>query len=177
MKKTLLILSISVLATTVRPLPASELENTIVLTENSPTSLTATYNGSTSGVTVTLFSPDNWSVSFPSSVLLGHLGIQWLEPENSSLVNLWLSEGFFEDHRASISSEFPVDLNGTPLANGATFADVGTDTSNGESISATFHDNAATAEAAPDTGSTLELLALTLAALFAASRLRSFRLA
>src|ERR1039457_3992777 len=61
--------------------------NKIVITENSSTSLSATYDGLTTGVTVT-GGTDAWNVTFPSTVTFSLLGgVNWLEPENSSLGN------------------------------------------------------------------------------------------
>jgi hypothetical protein len=55
----------------------------IVLTENSSTNLTATYDGSTTGVTVTFQAPNQWVVTFPATVNLGSTGrnVDWIEPE------------------------------------------------------------------------------------------------
>src|SRR2546423_1161765 len=63
--------------------------NQLVITENSSTSLTATYNGSP--VSIVLIVPDTWF--FPSGALGGPLIVgntvtQWTEPGNSNLVNL-----------------------------------------------------------------------------------------
>jgi len=156
--------------------------NNIVITENSSTSLTVTYNGSTSGVTVSFLSSgklgDVWKVTFPSTVSFASVdntGViaLWVEPEDSSQVNA----GFFHpsSNVAFFFSDDSVDTNPTAVPNGTTVTNIGTDTSNGGSISATFNDNGDVARA-PDAGSTVGLLFLALTALFSASRLRHFQL-
>ena len=60
---------------------------------------------------------------------------------------------------------------GPVVVNGTTVDNVGFDGNNGLPINMTFFDNAATAEGAvPDTGSTVGLLTLSLAALLGATR-------
>ena len=144
--------------------------NSIVITEDSSTSLTATYsNGS---VTVLSHPPDFWQLVFPQSVVFNaNAASAWIEPENPSLANAVNSPHFdtlnvFSD----IGSTLP------PVMDEGTIANVGTDSQNGGTISLTFDDDAATAEV-PDTGSTLALLFLSLTVLFGANRLRSIRLA
>jgi len=149
---------------------------------NSSTSLTVTYNGSTSGVTVSFLSSgklgDVWKVTFPSTVSFASVdntGViaLWVEPEDSIQVNA----GFFHpsSNVAFFFSDDSVDTNPTAVPNGPTVTDIGTDTSNGGSISATFNDNGDVARAL-DAGSTVGLLFLALTALFSASRLRHFQL-
>jgi hypothetical protein len=156
--------------------------NNIVITENSSTSLTVTYNGSTSGVTVSFLSSgklgDVWKVTFPSTVSFASVdntGViaLWVEPEDSSQVNA----GFFHpsSNVAFFFSDDSVDTNPTAVPNGTTVTDIGTDNSNGGSISATFNDNGDVARA-PDAGSAVGLLFLALTALFSACRLRHFQL-
>jgi hypothetical protein len=156
--------------------------NEIVITENSSTSLIVTYNGSTSGVTVNFLGHtpvgDGWKVTFPSTVSftsVDNTGViaLWVEPKDSSQVNA----GFFHpsSNVAFFFSDDSVDTNPTAVPNGTTVTDIGTDTSNGGSISATFNDNGDVARA-PDAGSTIGLLFLALTALFSASRLRHLQL-
>src|SRR6266478_4370576 len=80
-----------------------------------------------------------------------------------------------EANVAFFFSDDSVDTNPTAVPNGTTVTDIGADTSNGGSISATFNDNGDVARA-PDAGSTVGLLFLALTALFSASRLRLFQL-
>jgi len=173
---TLIPLGIAIVAALLsQPVGASVINN-IVLTENSSTSLTATYNGSTSGVTVTFNGPDTWIVTFPATVTFSLFGgVNWLEPGSSSLGN---EVTFFT---APFSNELSIisdsDLIGaTTTGTGTTITNVGTDSSNQASISATFIDNGDVA-AAPDTGSTLGLLVLSVVALLGATRLRFLQLA
>jgi hypothetical protein len=104
-----------------------------------------------------------------TSVILG----QWIEPENSGLVN---QVGLLDMELNSLvvfSDVIPFRVP-TPVADG-TSRQIGTD-QNSVPIIATFHDNAAPTEV-PDTGSTFVLLLLSLIALLGATRLRSVRLA
>lgn len=95
--------------------------------------------------------------------------MQWTEPENSNLANQVsfgseITRGGFVVSEQSILNQFPITAN-------ATSVEVGTD--GGVAVFATFNDNAAGSETAPDIGSTLGLLFLALTAVFGASRLRS----
>ena len=126
-------------------------DHQLVLTENSSTSLTVTFDGSTSGITVAFISTDVWTVTVTFTV--GSRGVQWTEPENSSLVNQLLSNGttrfaVFSD--SDPNSQFPTFANGA----GAPF---GTFSGDGGAIIATFNDNGDVATV-PDSGSTLSLL-------------------
>jgi hypothetical protein len=148
----------------------------IVLTENSSTNLTATYDGSTTGVTVTFQAPNQWVVTFPATVNLGSTGrnVDWIEPDISSLAN---AVSFFPEVSSvlGVSSDAAISPSFSPTPNGSTVNNVGFD-SRGGSISATFHDNGDT-RAVPETGSTLGLLFLALIGVLGANRLRSLRLA
>jgi hypothetical protein len=174
-----------------QPVLAQVPSDNIVLTENSPTSLTVTLDGSTTGITVTNTAPDQWDVIFASSILFSpNTRLNWTEPENPSQVN-----GVFAGNQAEgfgfpvvQSNEMLVFSDTTPLAlassmpnGGTTPFGIGFEFENPNPprvIFATFNDNAATAEASvPDTGSTFVLLFLSLTALFGASRFRSLRLA
>ena len=83
-------------------------------------------------------------------------------------------------HLAEVVSDIPFipsPFGPTPVPNGTTVENLGTDTSNGGPINVTFFDNATTAEqSVPDTGSTFGLLVLSLTGLLGVSRLRSLRL-
>jgi len=146
----------------------------IVLTENSSTSLTATYDGSTTGVTVTLQAPDQWLVTFPTTVSFGSAGrnVDWIEPGNSSLGN---AVSFFPEvsNVLGVSSDTGVTPSFSPTPDGSIVSNVGSD-SRGGSISATFDDDG-DARAVPEAGSTFGLLLLGLIGLSGASRLCSVR--
>ena len=107
----------------------------------------------------------------PAGFLSNDVGglLQWTEPENSNLANQVsfgseITRGGFVVSDQSILNQFPLNADGTSI-------EVGTD--GGVPVFATFHDNAAGSETAPDTGSTMGLLLLALTAVFGASRLRS----
>jgi len=143
-----------------QPVRAVPIVNNIVITENSSTSLTATYDGSTTGVTVAFDGTDLWTVTFPSTVTFSLLGgVNWLEPENSSLGN---EVSFFTrpSNELGVTSESAL-VGSKTTGNGSTITNVGTDSSNGLSISVTFFDKGDVATA-PDTGTTGSLLGLSL---------------
>jgi len=152
-----------------QPVRATAINN-IVITENSSTSLTATYNGSP--VAVTFFSADHWTITFPSTVMFNVTGvnIDWVEPDNADLGNAVVFAPFSPVFVTSDAS-----TNFLAESNGATVT-VGSDSSNGGTVTATFFDNGDVA-AAPDTGSTLGLLSLSVVALLGATRLRFLQLA
>jgi hypothetical protein len=146
--------------------------NEIVLTETSPTSLTATYtlaDGSTEPVTIDFLLNDTWHIFFPASVEFTIDFVQWAEPESTITVNQLIP--FTSD--IIIFSDFSSSLSGS-VPNGTTVGNVATDFSNGLPANATFFDNAATAEGAavPDGGYTFCLLFLSLVGLSGATALR-----
>ena len=144
----------------------------LVFTENPAGSrLTVTFDGSSSGITVTQVTTDRWNVILPVTATPPGAA-QWIEPENSSLVNI--PEEVATDTYLVRSDVSPQSFS-TPVPNG-TPTSFGNDPSDGVPIIATFHDNAAPTEV-PDTGSTVALLLLSLIALLCATRLRSVRLA
>jgi VPDSG-CTERM motif len=138
-----------------QPACAVSIVNNLVLTEKSNTSLSATYNGSTSGVTVSFSGSDTWLVTVTSATFTA--ADLWQEPE-IGFGNGVTAAG----STLTIVSDGFVGSGGVP--NGTTVPNFGTDTSNGGSISVTFNDNGDTA-AAPDTGTTASLLGLSLAGL------------
>ena len=145
--------------------------NSIVITENSSTSLTATYNNGS--IPPTPNGPDSWFLQFPITVVFQSPSLAWIEPENPSLANAVS----FPPGGNAINVHSDVSSNFTPVMDEGT-VNVGTDIINGLPISLTFDDDAATAEATvPETGSTLGLLSLSLTGLFGASRFRALRLA
>jgi hypothetical protein len=168
--KIILLLAVAVTAAVVnQPVHAGAIHS-FVITENSPTSLTVTYDAT--ALIVTFVNLDTWTFALPAGFLSSDVGglLQWTEPENSNLANqvsfgsAITRAGFVaSDH--SILNQFPINANSTSV-------EVGTD--GGVPVFATFNDNAAGSEtAAPDTGSTLGLLSLALTAVSSAIRLRS----
>ncbi len=133
-----------------------------VLTENSSTTLSVTYDGVS--LTLNFVSSDSWNFILPAGFVNTSVGGSqaWTEPQNSNLVNL---VGFGTDitRAASITSDLTIDpLPGggvSPIADG-TSVQVGT--VGGVAVFATFNDKAAASEAVPDTGTTCSLLALSL---------------
>jgi hypothetical protein len=138
--------------------PVTPANNQLVITENSSTSLTATYNGSS--VPIVFVSPDLWF--FPGGALGGppinFAPQQWTEPENSNLVNsVNFNPGGLIFSDAMANSQFPINANGASVQ-------VGTDPFNGLPVIATFNDLGDVARV-PDTGTTASLFGLSLAGL------------
>jgi hypothetical protein len=153
-----------------QPIRASIINN-LVLTENSSTSLTATYNGSTSAVTVILLGPDAWGLDFVSGVSFSDTGTYWTEPDNSAEFNFVNAAGPDPGEPIYVYSD-EAGTSGHP--NGTTVPNLGTDPANGAPIYVTFNDNGDQL-AVPDKGSTFGLLFLSFIALYVASRLRLLR--
>ena len=133
-----------------------------VLTEDSPTSLTVTYDGSP--LTVNPVSSDSWNFLLPVGFVDTLVGLNqaWTEPENSNLVNL-VNFGTDMTHAASITSDLSIDrLAGSGVSPVADGTSVVVGTVGGVAVFATFNDNAAASEGVPDTGTTCSLLALSL---------------
>jgi hypothetical protein len=153
--------------------------NDIVITENSPTSLAVTYNGSASGITVTTHSRDSWKVTFPSQVVvsLPRVATAWAEPENflppTFPANIF-SGAYFGPHSALIVSEVDSEFFiGTIHPDGTTVPNVGSDSTNGGPISVTFFDKAEEPETTADAGSTLCLFFVSVIVLLAGVGFRS----
>jgi|SRR4051812_5284884 hypothetical protein len=166
--KTILLLVVGTAVALTQPVIAGAIHQ-LSITENSSTSLTATYDGSPLTVTVFGF-PEAWTISLPPSFVPSTFLQQWSEPENSTLVNSvnFGSSLFFVLIKSDRQFTDTFALNG----DGATVP-VGTD--RGATVFATFNDNAAGSEAAPDTGATIGLLFLALIALFGATHVSSRR--
>ena len=71
-----------------QPVFGLAVNNQLVITEKSSTSLTAFYNGSQLVVNSDPSFADQWLIILPPSFVLGIAEEQWIEPENSGLVNL-----------------------------------------------------------------------------------------
>ena len=127
--------------------------SSLVITENSSTSLTATLDGASLGVINN--GANLWFVSTP---LNGQ--VDWVEPDNPTAeVNVVQGQG----DRISVASDLLVGFGGQ-IPNG------GTDTThftgaNGAPINVTFIDNGDGGTGVPDIASTLPLLGLSLGAL------------
>ena len=165
---TLIPLAIAIVAALVtQPVRATAI-NTLVITENSSTSLTALLNGTTS-LTVTPNGADEWFVALAG---IGPSTEQfWTEPDASGTLNLVQAQPAL--NRISVGSDLVLQgISG--LADGT--PDTTTFTLNGGALSVTFFDKGDVA-AAPDSGSTLGLLSLSVVALLGATRLRFLQLA
>jgi len=162
-----LLLIVAIAATLVTRTASAGAVHSFVFTENSPTSLTVTYDGSP--LTVTFSNSDIWTFVLPAGFSFSDVGFQqWTEPENSNLVNFVsfgtdITVGGLVESDHSFSNQFPVNANGDTV-------EVGAD--GGVPVFATFNDNAEGSEKAPDTGSALSLLFFALTAVFGASRFR-----
>jgi len=179
---TLIPLGIAVAAALLIQPAVATVMDTIQMTENSPTSLSVTLNGLTTGITVQNTSADHWTITFPTNIVFHELqilqtigGVGWIEPENSANGNIVTSPS--GNNQLFVVS----DALGHPLnfPDGAQVS-LGTDNSNPLSpvtVAGVFTDMAATAETAPDTGSTFGLLSLSVVALLGATRLRFLQLA
>ncbi|HST29321.1 MAG TPA: VPDSG-CTERM sorting domain-containing protein [Chthoniobacterales bacterium] len=164
---TLTYLAISIAAMT-EPVFAQVAPHQLILTETSSTSLAATYDNSTAGVSINFISGDHWGVTVSNVTFTGTP--QWTELEDPSTFNvitLLAPPGQF-----IVNSDYL--NNGTPpLTDGSPFNNFGTDSRDGGSISVTFRDRGDVAAAVPDTGSTVALLSLSLIALIGLGRVRS----
>ena len=133
-----------------------------VLTENSSTNLSVTYDGSP--LTVNFVSSDSWNFILPAGFVntLAGFNQAWTEPGNSNLVNL-VNFGTEITRAASITSDLTIDpLPGSGVSPVANDTSVQVGTVGGVAVFATFNDKAAASEAVPDTGTTCSLLALSL---------------
>ncbi len=161
--KVILLLAIAIAAALVtQPVRATAI-NTLVITEFSSTSLTATLNNNP--LNVTFNGADNWTI-----VLAVFGGQDWAEPGGAAgVANGVMGQGLLG---ISVISDSNVGVQG--LADGT--MDTTSFTLNRAELDVTFFDKGDVA-AAPDTGSTLGLLSLSVVALFGATRLRFLQLA
>jgi hypothetical protein len=133
-----------------------------VLTENSSTNLSVTYDGSP--LTVNFVSSDSWNFLLPAGFVntLAAFNQAWTEPGNSNLVNL-VNFGTEITRAAAITSDLTIDpLSGSGVSPVADGTSVQVGAVGGVAVFATFNDKAAASEAVPDTGTTRSLLALSL---------------
>jgi len=164
----------------------------LILTENSSTSLSLSYNGPAgpSAFTVLNTSPDHWSIQVTDPDLdFFNFSYDWQEPEEAGKINevfhsapTFLTNGPAPGNFLFVTSDLDLLMdNGGPVLPNNTAAPlfVGFDDSSqfGE-IRLTFNDLAQQSETAPsvpDTGSTLGTLGLAVAGLLGASRIRFAR--
>jgi len=144
--KIILLLAVAITAALVTQTASAGAVHSFVITENSSTSLTVTYDGSP--LTVAFRGSETWTFLLPTGFLSNDFGevLQWTEPENSNLAN---SVIFGSDiTRAGFVQSDQSILNQFPNADG-TSIEVGTD--GGVPVFATFNDNAVGSETAAQT--------------------------
>ena len=151
----------------------------LVLTENSPTSLSLAYTGpgGSSSFSVLNTSPDNWTITILSQTIsFTDFEYDFAEPEDplNNTVNVVSHSTDVQSNMLFVQSNLPIALdNGGEIGTNDVVGQDG-----GVPIVLSFNDGAAASEAAtgvPDTGSTLGLLALSATALLSLSRLPSLR--
>ena len=150
--KTLPALMVVITATLVtQPMRAGVIDS-LIITELSSTSLTATLNGNP--LTVTLNFADNWTIALPG---VSGTSVQWEEPEPDAAGLGNIVQSFLSPNELNVISDFgPAILalpDGTP--------DATTFTLNGNPLSVTFFDKG-DVSTAPDTGTTFSLLGVSL---------------
>ena len=145
-------LIVAITATLVtQPMRAGVIDS-LIITELSSTSLTATLNGNP--LTVTLNFADNWTIALPG---VSGTSVQWEEPEPDAAGLGNIVQSFLSPNELNVISDFgPAILalpDGTP--------DATTFTLNGDPLSVTFFDKG-DVSTAPDTGTTFSLLGVSL---------------
>lgn len=168
--KIILSLAVAIAATLVTQPTRAGAINTLAITENSSTSLTAILNGTTS-LSVTPNGIDAWTIAltgvgtpFGFATTVG-----WLEPE-AGFVNAVSFDPDLPNHLL-VQSDFQ-HIGGFPDGT----PDTQDFTLNGSLLAVTFFDKGDVASV-PDTGSAFGLLFLSVAALLSAGHFRSLRLA
>jgi hypothetical protein len=131
--------------------------NTLVITENSSTSLTAVLNGTTS-LGVTLNFSDDWTIGGLAGI--NNAETLWTEPGAPSTVVNLVQSASVNGGTIIVHSDQDFGLSGIPDGT----KDTTTFTLNGVELDVTFHDNGDVA-ATPDTGMTASLFGLSLAGL------------
>ena len=134
-----------------QPMRAGVIDS-LIITELSSTSLTATLNGNP--LTVTLNFADDWTIALPG---VSGTSQQWAEPEPDAAGLGNIVQSFLSPNQLSVISDFgPAFL---PLPDGT--PDTTRFTLNGNPLSVTFFDKGDVATA-PDTGTTASLFGLSL---------------
>ena len=145
-------------------IPANDLQ----ITENSPSLLSATFNGSP--VTVQNTAPDRWTLTFSDTFTFGSFDLDVFgEPEDNTMHMANLVEGTGTNQlfvRSDILSGHTTFPNGTQFVQSLSIS------GNQTNVGITFFDNGDGASV-PDSGFTCGLLFLSLIALVAVRRRRS----
>src|SRR2546421_12894128 len=130
----------------------------IILTENSSTDLSVTFDGSL--VTALNTAPDRWTVTFPATFIFGAYTIPWDEnPSSPTLGNVLFTE---QTNQLFIFSDVLTGEQNNP--NGSTITQSATDNGTRVNVDFTFNDLGDSSHGVPETGSTLSLLLLPVAA-------------
>ena len=138
----------------------------IVLTENSSTDLSVTFDGSP--VLVSNTAQDQWIVTFPNTFIFGGYTLFWEEnPISPILGNIVNASGTNE---LEVFSDFPTGRDPAGEPNGSTQSRPAFDSGNPVTVNFTFNDLGDGPSTVPDTGSTLGLLFVPVVALLAARR-------
>ena len=136
-------------------------DHQLVITENSSTSLSVTYDGTALTVTPA-GNPDSWFIdAVPNITLVIPVAgrFEWLEPGNTAEMNVFTQNGGAGGTFSASSDDL---VQGTsPPNDGFTYVAAGTDTSDNIPIDLTFHDNGDTASV-PDAGTAGSLFGLSL---------------
>jgi len=142
--------------------PVFSQNHQFVITENSSSLLSVTYDGSPLTVISNVSGTDTWSFALPPGFLSVPLAgsWQWTETDNLSLVNL-VNFGSNITRAGFIQSDVPQSTAFPTLGDGAS-VQVGVD--GGTPVFAAFYDRGDVA-AVPDGGTTCSLLALSLTGL------------
>jgi hypothetical protein len=141
----------------------------LLFTENSSTSLSVTYDGSTTGISVLNVIGDNWTVLVPPILVFSlNPSPAWFEPDSNPLQNFVV----FSPAGGVVFSDKGPTFQATPDELRVL---VGVDNTDQLPIFATFDDDGDVARV-PETGSSFGLLFLSLIALLGANRLRSQKL-
>jgi hypothetical protein len=155
-----------------QPMRATAVD-TLLITETSSTSLTATLTTSsgTTSLNVAFHGDDSWSIDLAN--VSENRTQFWTEPDAAGFFNRVDTSSSAPDTMTFRSDLIQPGVSG--LADGT--KDTTTFTLNGVELDVTFHDNGDVATV-PDTGSTLGLLSLSVVvALLGATRLRFLQLA
>jgi hypothetical protein len=136
------------------------IDHQLVFTENSSSSLSVTFDGSATGITVMNTTPDNWAVNTSSLSFAEGTSFlaEWGEPETAGSKNvIALFTG--DTNNFSVSSETE---GASTVTNGFTYVGLLTFISDGVPVDVTFNDNGDTTRGVPDTGTTASLFGLSL---------------
>jgi len=140
----------------------------IVLTENSSTDLSVTFDGSPV-MTVSNTAQDRWTVTFPDTFIFGGYDKFWEENPISLLGNVVEASG---TNQLSVLSDVDTGRSPAGAANGSTQSQSpgASDSGNPVTVNFKFNDIGDGSSSVPDTGSTLGLFIVSLIALLAARR-------